>query len=111
MPTPQRYQSVPLYWSGGRVDEHLRKMCQILNGLLLGRVNNVYEVTLRAGETTTEVQVEQARSDSQPLLTPRSASAAASVTNVWVETSNGKVTLHHDANAAADRAFSLAVFG
>lgn len=99
-----------LLWQG-RADEHRRKLAQSIRGLLNGKMNNIQEVTLAADATQTVVKAANATANSEILLTPKSASAAAALSTLWVQPGNGEVTLNHDASPATDRVFGLAGFG
>jgi hypothetical protein len=99
-----------LVWRG-REDEHRRKLAQSIRGLLNGKMNNVSEVTLVPDATQTVVTALNATANSEILLTPKSASAAAALSSLWVQPGNGEVTLNHDASPATDRVFGLAGFG
>jgi hypothetical protein len=107
-----RATTVPEFWKGNE-EEHRRKMSQAINQIQKGVTNNHYTVTLSANATTTEVRHPPARSGSGVQITPKTASAAASLAagGIFVETETGKAIIHHDASAATDRIFHLAFFG
>jgi hypothetical protein len=90
--------------------EHLYKVSLVVRGLMIGQANNVLEVTLAPGATSTVVSDPRIPISAKAFLTARSASAAAA-TGLWVEAGSGKVTLHHDATADTDRHFGLLFAG
>ena len=109
--TPEhRTQSVPEFWAGAD-SEHRRKMALAINGLLQGRLNSHFTVTLTPDATETELRYTDSRPGVTMLLTPNSPTAAASQAagTIWVETQTGKAIIHHDASPATDRRF-FAVF-
>jgi hypothetical protein len=104
----RRVQVVPERW--GRPDEHFRKVAQATNALLQGQGNNNFNVTLRANETTTEVEVSFAAQGQAAILAPLTASAAAA-SGIYAVPETEKVVIHHDAAAATDRNFQLILVG
>jgi hypothetical protein len=97
---------VPTFWKGPE-EEHRRKLAQAINSLMKGQSNNGFEVTLNADATLTELTVEFARTGNIAQLQPMSASAAASLANVWTEVTVGTVKLHHDSSPATDRKYGV----
>lgn len=109
MPLVERYPRVPLSWPGS-LKEHLLKIAQAVNGLLVGQTNNTQEITLDASATETEVTENAAHPNVTPILVPKTANAAAA-TGIWFEAFQGRVVIHHDSSPATDRTFSLLLFG
>jgi hypothetical protein len=91
----------------GSEQEQRRKLAQAINGLLRGQANNTAEVTLAPNATETLVETEKIVESTVLVLTPRSASAAAAQAILWVETTKGSATLHHDSSPATDRTFGI----
>ncbi len=108
----ERNPYVPKFWER-RIPEHLRFLSEAVNGILNGALNNSAKVTLDPGATETELDAKAATMETIVVLTPMSASAAAAVGAglVWATAEAGKVTIHHDADSADDRAFAVAIFG
>lgn len=107
----ERYSGLPSSWRWRNPEEHLRKVSEKVNGLLIGELNNGYVLELDVDSTTTEIF--DARLDILriPLVVPLSASAAAVMGSLWVEPQNGKLTLHHDSSTATDRTVGVVFFG
>lgn len=90
----------------------VRRVALVVNGLLLGRSNNVYdEVTLNASATETLIEHDQITGDSVALLEPKTATAAAALGVLYQTAATGVITLHHDSTGDTDRSFRYAVVG
>ena len=105
-----RNQVTPEFWHESK--EHTRKIAQAVNGILNGKTNNSFRVTLEAGNTSTSVQFPPARSGGSAMFFPQNDSAAqlARNTHVFASTSDGQVTITHG-SAAGGEVFSLVVVG
>lgn len=93
-------------------EKSLWTIVQAILQLAQGRSNSVGQVTLRAGQTTTTVTkaVDKAAVNvsvgCEILLSPRTANAAAALTNVYVSAvGQGTFTLTHANAASVDRTF------
>ena len=111
----RKFLSPPKSWSGS-FEEFTRKVVlPIVTNLLRGKANNTYQVTLAVSPaTTTTLQTEIGTADSEVFFTPRTASAATTVGagNIRATCADGGlVTFTHDANAATDRTFGVALLG
>jgi len=95
---------VPESWSSPQ--EHLRKLSQAINGILRGQCNNTDEVTLDASVTETTLESEKIVQHTVVVLSPRTSSAAA-VSGLYITTTKGSATLHHDSSPATDRTFGV----
>ena len=83
-----------------------------INELLKGRANNVGAVTLEASTTTTVTTDTRIRSQMKIVLSPRTANAAAALTNVYVSAvADGSFTLTHSSTASTDRMFDYVIHG
>lgn len=105
-----RFQAVPLdqtEWRGwGRL------LALAINGLLQGKSNNTYEVTLAvAPAVTTVISNSRITPDTKIFLTPTTASAAVAVAALYVTVATGAITINHAAAAAADQTFQYALVG
>lgn len=91
----------------------LRSIARVLQGVLLGKTNNVRDVTLAVAPATETVLADVViTKNTAAVLSPRSASAAAAMTVLWHEvTAVGELTIHHDADAAEDRTFAVVLHG
>ena len=105
-----RNQSAPEFWHEEK--EHARKLAQAVNGILNGKTNNAFTVTLDAGSTTTSVDFSPARDGGSAMFFAQNGSAAELIrtTNVYASTSSGQVTVTHGA-AVGGEIFSLVVVG
>ncbi len=101
------YPKAPERWSDPV--EHLLYIAKAINGLLDGQSNNTLSVTLTPDSTTTEISDPRIHLDTVPVLTPKSASAAAAA--VSYSATKGKLTLSHDSNPATDRSFGVILCG
>lgn len=82
------------------------------NEMLKGRANNVGSVTLTAGATTTTIADIRIKQTMTAVLIPRTANAAAAVTNVYISAvADGSITLTHANTATVDRTFDYILHG
>lgn len=100
----------PVFWEGPD-EEQIRKITLIQREMLAGKTNNYFDVTLAANASETIIDRERVNIDSKVSLTPTSATAAAALASLWVSVSFGRITIHHDSNAATDRIFACTVIG
>lgn len=83
-----------------------------VNELLKGRANNVGEVTLDANVTTTTLSDVRIKQTMTAVLIPRTANAAAAMTNVYISAvADGSITLTHSNTASVDRTFDYILHG
>lgn len=111
----RKFRSPPSAW-GGETEEAIRKVVlPIVSNILRGKLNCTYNVTLAVSPaTSTTIQTEIGTADSEVFLTPRTATAATAVGAGVIRATcadGGLVTITHDASAAADRVFGVAVLG
>ena len=102
----------PKFWTG-KPEELARKLSDSVRGILDGKTNNQYTVTLEAGKTSTEIMFTTAKPGVSVLLTPQNAAAAAfqRTTDVYAIGKTGKVVVNHDASATGAEQFSLVIVG
>lgn len=82
------------------------------NELLKGRANNVGEVTLTENVTTTTISDIRIKQTMTVVLIPRTANAAAALTNVYPSSvADGSITLTHANTATVDRTFDYVLHG
>lgn len=93
-------------------ETNIKRIVQAILQLARGRSDAVGEVTLTPNATTTVVDKDVSRAavnvglDSEIFLVPRTASAAAALTSVYIsDVGNGTFTITHNSNAAVDRVF------
>jgi len=85
-----------------------------IRDLFQGRSNAVGTLTLNTGASTTVVSAQNCGRDSQPILTPLTATAAAELGNgtLYVASvSNGSFTLAHSNSSVSDRRFGFVCLG
>lgn len=83
-----------------------------INEMLKGRANNVGEVTLDANTTTTTISDIRIKLSMTAVLIPRTANAAAAMTNVYISAvADGSITLTHANTATVDRTFDYILHG
>jgi hypothetical protein len=83
-----------------------------INEMLRGRGNNVGEITLTANSTTTTISDIRIKQTMTAVLSPRTANAAAALTNVYISAvADGSITLTHSNTATADRTFDYVLHG
>jgi len=100
----------PALFKEGQPEEHSREIALIVQEILIGKTNNRILVTLTPNSTETNIDRSRINSDTVVNLTAQTASAAAA-TGLWVETHFGRITIHHDSDAAADRTFGAVLVG
>lgn len=105
--TPRRHPTVPEFW--GELKEHIRKITDAVNGLLSGRTNNWYDVTLTQNATETILISPLVGLQTRAYLSPRTESAA--LARVWSTAADGILTIHHDAAPDPDRQFTVLLVG
>jgi hypothetical protein len=83
-----------------------------INEMLKGRANNIGEVTLTANATTSTISDIRIRLTMTAVLIPRTANAAAAMTNVYISAvADGSITLTHSNTATVDRTFDYVLHG
>ena len=83
-----------------------------INEMLKGRANNVGEVTLTANATSTTISDIRIKLTMTAVLIPRTANAAAAMTNVYIsDVADGSITLTHSNTATVDRTFDYVIHG
>lgn len=85
-----------------------------INQLVEGRGNNVGDVTLRAGFTTTVVDFQNCSLDCRVFLEPQTANAAAALATTYIlraDILNGQFTITHANAGSIDRTFSFLCIG
>lgn len=83
-----------------------------INEMLKGRGNNVGEITLTPSSTTTTISDIRIKQTMTVVLIPRTANAAAAMTNVYISAvADGSITLTHASTATVDRTFDYILHG
>jgi hypothetical protein len=104
-------RAAPLFW-GGEVTEWIRKVAEVVNQILDGKINSIGSVTLTASSATTTLTDLRIGVTSKIFFSPTTANAATATANLRV-TATGKqtATLTHANNSQTDRAFDYVVLG
>jgi hypothetical protein len=85
-----------------------QQIADVLNGVLDGKLNSCFTVTLTANAATTTVENARIRANSAVLLMPTTANAAAALATTYQthpNTMDGQAVLTHTNNAQTDRTF------
>lgn len=95
---------------------HRRQISQSVNNLLLGRANNVLDVTLAASAASTTVTDTRLGVNTVLLFMPTTANASAEIGagTIYVGQSNrvnGSVLITHANNSQSDRIFKVVMVG
>ncbi len=93
---------------------YLGRLREVVNNLLLGKLNATLDITLSAGAAATTVNDPRIGGSSSIQLMALSANAAAEIGNGtiwWGVPGNQTVTLNHANNAQTDRSFRLTIIG
>jgi hypothetical protein len=111
--TPEHKNEVPPRFWAGRPDEHIRKVTDSVRGILEGKTNNHFTITIEAGETSQDISYSTAVPGVKVLLFPQNAAAATfqRTTDLFAVGDYGKVTINHDSSAAGTEVFSLVIVG
>lgn len=95
-------------------EKDITRIVQAVNEVVDGRHNAANTVTLTPGATTTVVSHPNCSLDCQPMLSARTANAAAAVATTYikqVDILQGQFTITHANNAQVDRTFGYTVTG
>lgn len=88
------------------------RFAQALNELFQGRSNASGECTLAANATTTTVTASNCGDQSQVILFPKTANAAAALATTYVSAvNNGSFVITHANNAQTDKVFGYVAIG
>lgn len=111
---PSSYPAVEVRIPKGKAAawEWVRRIASSVDGLMLGRSNNVISVTLEASATTTVVSDTRFTPDTVLLLEPVTANAAAvAIQGIWQAAGAGTITLTHVSDANTDLDFRAVYVG
>lgn len=90
----------------------IRRVVEVLNGVLAGKQNVILPVTLTANSTTTTLTDPRISYFSVLLFSPLTANAAAALGGLYVSAQRGgTATLTHASTATTDRNYNMAIFG
>ena len=92
----------------------IRKLVDSINNIIKGRTENVGQVTLTANAASTTVTNDNISEDSEIMLSPKTANAAAALSTTYIPEAtilNGSFVIQHANNAQTDRDFGYAWVG
>lgn len=92
-------------------EQRYREAARAINGLLLGKSNNVVDVTLGAGVTTTTITDSRITPETAAVLVPTTANAAAALATTYQTAAAGVITLTHANAGTTDRTFRAVLVG
>lgn len=92
--------------------EHRRKLAEVANLAMQGKLNAVAQVTLAASATTTTVTDARIGANTYFGFQPLTADAAAALSGLYVSAQQkGQATLTHASTASVDRTFNVLLIG
>lgn len=92
-------------------EKDLRRIVDVVRGLLAGKMNVVTSVTLTANAATTTLTDSRLGGASFVGFTPTTANAKAEGTPYVTAKAKGSCTLNHANNAQVDRTYDVVIFG
>ena len=109
--TGRFYERAPVDWIG-HPEEWVRKIADILNNVLEGKINATGSVTLTASSATTTLTDARIGPNTVIAFMPTTSNAAAGVTALYVSArTEGSATLTHANNAQIDRTYGYSLLG
>lgn len=91
--------------------KHRRDLADAIRRLMIGKSNNVLDVTLEANSATTTVTDSRIGVYSVPVCIPTTANAQAITTPYRSDMLNGSMVLNHANDANADKTFKIVLVG
>jgi hypothetical protein len=82
-----------------------------INRVLRGGISATLEVTLAPGDVTSVFSDSRIGPFTYIGLSPSTASAAAALPSIWIETTRGSATIHHASSANTDQTFVACLLG
>ncbi len=104
-----QYVTPDLYWHDAA--EHRRKIAEVLDGVMDGKINSTGTVTLTASATTTTLTDRRIGTGSVILFMPTTENAAGEIGMYVSARTGGSATITHASMAQADRTFAYAIIG
>lgn len=90
------------------------KFVDSINNMIKGRTENVSQVTLTANAVSTTVNNSNISENSEILLSPKTANAAAAIATTYIPEAtilNGSFVIQHANNAQTDKTFGYVWVG
>lgn len=97
-----------------RNEKDLTKFTDSINNAIKGRVENFGQVTLTANASSTTVTNAQISENSEIMLSPKTANAAAALATTYIPEAtilNGSFVIQHANNAQTDKTFGYVWVG
>lgn len=110
--TVSAYKVAPLYW--GDQAEWTRRVAEVANSAIRGKVNTAGQLTLTASSATTTLTNAHIGGNSEIFFTARTANAAAEIgagTMYVSAVGDGTATITHANNSQTDRTFGYVIMG
>ena len=105
------FKTVPTNWPADDA-EHRRRVAEVLNRAMLGKLNCTGTVTLTASAATTTLNDRRISAQSVILFMPTTANAATEIATMYVSArTQYSATIAHANNAQTDRTFGYVVIG
>lgn len=104
-----RYPRLDRFWS--ETVEHLRKLAQAVNGVLVGETNNHFSITLEVDSVLTEISDPIFDSEKSVFFSSKSENAAVALCFLSTELTKGKLKIHHSSSSTTDRTYGVIVVG
>ena len=107
-----RVQVPPRFWSG-KPEEHVRKVADSVRGILEGKTNNHFTVTLEQASTSQDISYSTAVPGVKVLIFPQNAAAAKfqRTRDLYAVGDYGKITINHENTATGVEIYSVVIVG
>lgn len=105
----RQFDTPPLEWGNG--PEHRRKLAEVLDGVMDGKINATGTVTLTASSTTTTLTDRRIGTGSVILFMPTTQNAAGEIGMYVSSRGQGTATITHASMSQTDRTFAYALLG
>lgn len=91
---------------------YVRRLAQVVEGIMNGKTNNGGTFTLTASATSTTVSNERVGAYSKILFSPTTANAATALMTAYVSAvANGEFTVTHTSAVSVDRTYNYVLIG
>jgi hypothetical protein len=105
------FRSVGSNWPEQDTRGWIRRIAEVVSGIMDGKINATGSVTLAANAASTTITDRRIGPTSKIFLSPTTANAAAALATTYVVAGDGSATVHHVNNAQTDRTFGYAILG
>lgn len=106
----------PTQWTGQDSSPWIRRVAEVLNTAMLGKMNNVTTLTLTVSAASTTITDRRIGANTVITFTPTTANAAAelgagTLYQTLPNATKNQAVITHANNAQADRTYGIAFFG